>query len=94
LSFKEHLTGWIALQKQIWMHMTNAKGKKVSQSQLSGQDSTAEYVYIIENKEVWFIDVHWSADENLRAFFKTEGNIDELKRLSTQLVKECTNNSI
>jgi hypothetical protein len=27
--------------------------------------------------------VHWSADENLRAFFKTEGNIDELKRLST-----------
>jgi hypothetical protein len=38
------------------MHMTNTKGKKISQPQLSGQDSNAEYVYIIENKEVWFID--------------------------------------
>jgi hypothetical protein len=36
--------------------MTNTKGKKISQPQLSGQDSNAEYVYIIETKEVWFID--------------------------------------
>jgi hypothetical protein len=36
--------------------MTNTEGKKINQPQISGQDSNAEYIYIIENKEVWFID--------------------------------------
>jgi hypothetical protein len=27
--------------------------------------------------------VHWITDENLRAFFKAEGDKDELKRLTT-----------
>ena len=36
--------------------MISTKGKKINQPQISGQDSNAEYVYIIENKEVWFID--------------------------------------
>jgi hypothetical protein len=38
------------------MHMTNSERKKISRPQISGQDSNAEYAYIIENKEVWFID--------------------------------------
>ena len=38
------------------MHMTNTEGKKTSHPQISDQDSNAEYIYIIENKEVWFID--------------------------------------
>jgi hypothetical protein len=36
--------------------MTNNEGKKISQPQISGQGSNAEYIYIIEDKEVWFID--------------------------------------
>jgi hypothetical protein len=36
--------------------MTNNEGKKTSQPQISGQGSNAEYIYIIEDKEVWFID--------------------------------------
>jgi hypothetical protein len=36
--------------------MTNTEEKKISQPQISGQGSNAEYIYIIENKEVWFID--------------------------------------
>ena len=36
--------------------MTNTEGRKISQPQITAQDSNAEYVYIIEDKEVWFID--------------------------------------
>ena len=36
--------------------MTNTEGTRISPPQISGQDSNAEYVYIIENREVWFID--------------------------------------
>ncbi|MDQ3840353.1 MAG: hypothetical protein M3297_13925 [Thermoproteota archaeon] len=36
--------------------MTNTEGKKISQPKITAQDSNAEYVYIIEDKEVWFID--------------------------------------
>ena len=36
--------------------MTNTEGKKISQPRITAQDSNAEYVYIIEDKEVWFID--------------------------------------
>ena len=48
--------------------MTNIEGKKISQTQITAADSNAEYVYIIEDKEVWFIDyvigiafkcIHW-----------------------------------
>jgi hypothetical protein len=38
------------------MNMTNTEGKKISQPKITAQDSNAEYVYIIEDKEVWFID--------------------------------------
>ncbi len=38
------------------MHMINTKGKKISQPQITAADSNAEYVYIIEDQEVWFID--------------------------------------
>ena len=34
----------------------NIEGKKISQPQITAADSNAEYVYIIEDKEVWFID--------------------------------------
>jgi hypothetical protein len=36
--------------------MTNTEGKKINQPQISGQSSNAEYIYITEDKEVWFID--------------------------------------
>jgi hypothetical protein len=36
--------------------MTNIEGRKISQPQFTAQDSNAEYIYIIEDKEVWFID--------------------------------------
>ena len=36
--------------------MINTKGKKVSLPQITAADSNAEYVYIIEDQEVWFID--------------------------------------
>jgi hypothetical protein len=36
--------------------MTNTEGNKISQPQITAQDSNAEYIYIIEDKEVWFID--------------------------------------
>src|ERR671922_2010117 len=36
--------------------MTNTEGNKISQPQITSEDSNAEYVYIIEDKEVWFID--------------------------------------
>jgi hypothetical protein len=36
--------------------MSNIEGKKNSQSQITAEDSNAEYLYIIEDKEVWFVD--------------------------------------
>src|SRR5919206_2789356 len=36
--------------------MTNTEGKKMSQPQITAADSNAEYIYIIQDKEVWFID--------------------------------------
>lgn len=36
--------------------MANTEEKKISQPQIAAQDSNAEYIYIIEDKEVWFID--------------------------------------
>ena len=36
--------------------MSNTEGKKISQPQIPAEDSNAEYLYIIEEKEVWFID--------------------------------------
>jgi hypothetical protein len=36
--------------------MINIKGEKISQPQITAADSNAEYVYIIEDNEVWFID--------------------------------------
>jgi hypothetical protein len=36
--------------------MTNTEGNKISQPHITAQDSNAEYIYIIEDKEVWFID--------------------------------------
>src|SRR5215213_7158642 len=38
------------------MHMTNTEENKISQPQITAHDSNAEYIYIIEDKEVWFID--------------------------------------
>ena len=36
--------------------MTNTEGNKISQPQITAEDSNAEYIYIIQDKEVWFID--------------------------------------
>lgn len=36
--------------------MTNTEKNKISQPQITAHDSNAEYIYIIEDKEVWFID--------------------------------------
>jgi hypothetical protein len=36
--------------------MSNTEGKKISQPQSTAEDSNAEYLYIIDDKEVWFID--------------------------------------
>jgi hypothetical protein len=38
------------------MRMTNTEGRKISQPRITAQDSNAEYVYIIKDKEVWLID--------------------------------------
>ena len=38
------------------MNNTEKKEKKNSQSQTIDGDSNAEYIYIIEDQEVWFID--------------------------------------
>src|ERR671921_2381570 len=38
------------------MRMSNTEGKKISQPQIKAEDSNAEYLYIIDDKEVWFID--------------------------------------
>jgi hypothetical protein len=53
---KEPLTGWIAYIYSIRMHIIDTKGKKTSQPPGTAADSNAEYVYIIEDQEVWFID--------------------------------------
>jgi hypothetical protein len=53
---KEPLTGWIAYIHSIRMHIIHTKGKKTSQPPGTATDSNAEYVYIIEDQEVWFID--------------------------------------
>jgi len=53
---KEPLTGWIAYIHLIQMHTSHTEAKKTSQSPSTAADSNAEYVYIIENQEVWFID--------------------------------------
>ena len=53
---KEPLTGWIAYIHSIRMHIIDTKEKKTSQSPGTAADSNAEYVYIIEDQEVWFID--------------------------------------
>jgi hypothetical protein len=36
--------------------MTNTEENKISQPQITAHYSNAEYIYIIEDKEVWFID--------------------------------------
>jgi hypothetical protein len=36
--------------------MINLRGEKISQPQITAADSNAEYLYIIEDNEVWFID--------------------------------------
>ena len=36
--------------------MTNTEGKRISQPRIAAHGSDAEYIYIIEDKEVWFID--------------------------------------
>ena len=36
--------------------MSNTEGRKISQPQITAQDSNEEYIYINEDKEVWFID--------------------------------------
>jgi hypothetical protein len=36
--------------------MSNIEEKKNSQPQITAGDSNAEYIYIIEDQEIWFID--------------------------------------
>jgi hypothetical protein len=36
--------------------MSKTEGKKIGQPQITAEDSNAEYLYIIDDKEVWFID--------------------------------------
>ena len=36
--------------------MTNTEGNKISQPKITAEGSNAEYIYIIQDKEVWFID--------------------------------------
>jgi hypothetical protein len=52
----EYLTGGIAYMYLVCTHMSNTEGKKISQPQITAEDSNAEYLYIIDDKEVWFID--------------------------------------
>ena len=53
---KKPLTGWIAYIHSIRMPIIHTKGKKTSQPPGTAADSNAEYIYIIEDQEVWFID--------------------------------------
>src|SRR5919109_5328638 len=59
--------------------MTNIEGKKISQPQITAADSNAEYVYIIEDKEVWFIDYI------IGIAFKTPIDFKTTNRFSTGL---------
>ena len=36
--------------------MNNSEENKKNHSQITAKDSNAEYVYLIEEQEVWFID--------------------------------------
>jgi hypothetical protein len=36
--------------------MTNTEGKKISQPKITAEGSNAEYIYIIQDNEIWFID--------------------------------------
>jgi hypothetical protein len=36
--------------------MTNTEENKISQPEITAHDLNVEYIYIIEDKEVWFID--------------------------------------
>ena len=36
--------------------MTTIEGRKIGQPQITSQDSNEDYIYMIEDKEVWFID--------------------------------------
>ena len=58
MAFKRHLTTWIAFTLvDMIAYDQYCEEKKVSQPQIAAaQDSNAEYIYIIEDKEVWFID--------------------------------------
>jgi hypothetical protein len=41
------------------MLMSNIEEKKNSQSQITAEDSNAEYLYIIQDKEVWIVDLYY-----------------------------------
>ena len=36
--------------------MTTIESRKISQPQITSQDSSEDYINMIEDKEVWFID--------------------------------------
>src|SRR5215208_5836345 len=61
--------------------MVNTKAKKISQPQFTAEDSNAEYVYIIEDKEVWFIDY------TIGIAFKTPVDFRTINRYSIGLLE-------
>jgi hypothetical protein len=61
--------------------MTDIEVKKISQPQIAGGDSNAEYVHIIEDKEVWFIDYI------IGIAFKTPIDFRTTNRYSTGLLE-------
>jgi hypothetical protein len=61
------------------MNNTEKKEKKNSQSQTIDGDSNAEYIYIIEDQEVWFIDYI------IGIAFKTPIDFKTTNRFSTGL---------
>ena len=69
--------------------MTNTEGNKISQPQITAQDSNAEYVYIIEDKEVWFIDyiigIAFKTPVDFRAINKYSIGLQESGRSYTEL---------
>src|SRR5215212_10104066 len=61
--------------------MVNTKAKKISQQQFTAEYSNAEYVYIIEYKEVWFIDY------TIGIAFKTPVDFRTINRYSIGLLE-------
>ena len=63
--------------------MTNIEGRKISQPQITSQNSNEEYIYIIEDKEVWFIDYIIGIAFKTPIYFRTINKYAKIIHIAT-----------